>query len=114
MKTFSLTLLTLLTLSLPAAAQQRYRYECEGGKTFEAEYLSEQVRLTLAGQEITLPQVRSASGTRYSDGQTALFTKGSDAFIEVDGIRTYSACLGKEANAASQSPNADQPVRGLW
>ena len=108
MKTSGLALLTLLALTLPAVAatpQRLYRYQCEGGRTFEATYTVDQVKLTLAGREaITLPQVRSASGVRYSDGKLTLFTKGNDAFIEEDGTPTYSACIGE----------LTQPVRGLW
>jgi membrane-bound inhibitor of C-type lysozyme len=70
MKIPSLVLLTLLTLPLPATAQQRlYRYQCEGGKTFEASYSANQAMLTLPGrQAVRLPEVRAASGARYSDG----------------------------------------------
>ncbi len=111
-KPLSIALLVLIALTLPATAQQRlYRYQCEDGKTFEAEYLIEQAQLTLAGRKLTLPQVRSASGTRYSDGQTTLFTKGTEAFIEENGTRTYSACVGQ---LAASQPNSAQPVRGLW
>ena len=121
MKTSSLILLSLLVLTLPATAQQRlYRYQCGGGKTFEASYSTDQALLALAGREaITLPQVRSASGARYSNGPITLFTKGMDAFIEEGNIRTYDACVGQAIQPHSQTPPRPtpaptQPVRGLW
>ncbi len=108
----------LLALALPATAQlppsgNFYRYQCEGGKTFEVVYVPEQARLTLAGREpITLPQIETGSGARYSDGSITLLTKGTDAFIEEDGRRTYSGCAGLLSESGSASPA--QPVRGLW
>jgi membrane-bound inhibitor of C-type lysozyme len=116
MRTCSLAGLTLLALTLPVAAQQRfYRYECEAGKTFEASYGAEQVQLTLDGRTpISLPQVVAASGARYSNGTITLFTKGNDAFIEEGGNRTHSDCVGQMASADSPTQSSSEPVRGLW
>jgi len=77
--------------------------------------------LTLAGREaIRLPQVRSASGARYSNGTITLFTKGMDAFIEEGSARPYDTCVGQvlQSNSGQTPPNPTpapaQPVRGLW
>lgn len=98
--------LMLVTAVLPAHAQSRaVSYQCDGGRSFEAEYTTQpnQARLTMGtAQPTTLAQVPSADGARYSDGTTTLFTKGNDAFIEENGKTTYNNCI------AQSSPGTEQ------
>lgn len=103
------TLPAILTIiTLPAQAQQQiYTYQCNGGKGFQAEFLHESAKLTLPNQNnpLTLPQVVSASGVSYSDGRTMLFTKGEEAFIEVEGETAYQNCLAQVTCEQSQQTN---------
>lgn len=96
----SLTLGIQNTIPLQAIAPQPLMiaqrktiiYQCNQGRSFEAEYTATTARVTLDKQTLSLPQVPVASGVRYSDGRTTLSTKGDEAFIEVDNQITYRDC----------------------
>jgi len=107
----SFTLSAILTIvTLPAQAQQQiYTYQCQGGKGFQAEFLPESAKLTLSNKDnpLTLPQVVSASGVSYSDGRTMLFTKGEEAFIEVEGETAYENCMAQVTCQPNQQTNVD-------
>jgi putative lipoprotein len=83
----------LLVLFRSAAAQSpaplAVWFTCADGRSIEATFDNREpprVTLNLAGTTIGLPQVVSASGARYSDGQTVFWTKGREAlFAIVDG-----------------------------
>lgn len=93
---------TLATLPLAANAQEptqestaAYRYECAAGETFQAEFSSIGAIVQLNDETLTLAQIPSGSGARYSDGTTTLYTKGEEAFVEVNGETTYADCLAQ-------------------
>lgn len=101
---------TFTLMTLPVQAQQQiYTYQCDAEKGFQAEFSQEFAKLTLSGQDETLilPQVVSASGVSYSDGRTMLFTKGEEAFIEVEGEMAYQNCLAQVACQPSQQLNSE-------
>ncbi|GAB4364749.1 MAG: hypothetical protein Kow00121_00690 [Elainellaceae cyanobacterium] len=111
----------MVTVALPVKAQEApivYRYQCSAGQTFEAEYSPEVATIQLEDETLTLTQIPAASGVRYSDGTTTLYTKGNEAFIQVDDEITYNDCLGQaiasEAQPASSSPPDSAPVPALW
>lgn len=82
----------------PSPDGTRYTYDCEEGGTFSMlAYPAEMERATLFldGETLELPQVRSGSGVRYSDGTVTLHTSGLEAFIEEDGEMTYAGCVGQ-------------------
>jgi membrane-bound inhibitor of C-type lysozyme len=84
----------VLALSVPAQAQTVANYICDDDQTFEVTYDGNEAQLVLDDQDpITLTSVVAASGARYSDGTTTLYTQGQEAFVEVDGDRTYNNCL---------------------
>ena len=66
------------------------RYRCGGGEQIDATYYGLKdrslsfVRLTLPdGRQLTLPQLSSASGARYSaDQDTTWWTKGDGGFLQ--------------------------------
>ena len=66
------------------------RYRCGGGEKIDATYYGLKdrslsfVRLTLPdGRQLTLPQLSSASGARYSaDQDTTWWTKGDGGFLQ--------------------------------
>jgi membrane-bound inhibitor of C-type lysozyme len=51
--------------------------------------------LTIDRKWIYLPKVPSASGTKYSDGNSTLWLKGEIATIEVDKGNPYQNCRPK-------------------
>ena len=67
---------------------------------FTARFEPEAAILTLPDRELRLPQVRSGSGARYSDGETTFWIKGESATLEIGG-KTYADCHGE----ASKSPS---------
>lgn len=109
--------LTLATLPLPAKAQEpteestmSYRYECAAGETFQAEFSPIGAIVQLSNETLTLAQIPSGSGARYSDGTTTLYTKGEEAFIEVNGETTYAECFGQsitEENTAESETTVE-------
>lgn len=91
-----------------------FAYQCANDGSFEARYQPERVELRLnGGQRYTLPQVPSASGVRYSDGDTTLFTKGNAAFIEMNGAIAYEDCSTQTAfrEAPAPRPHGSRPPR---
>ncbi|NJP11604.1 MAG: lysozyme inhibitor [Leptolyngbyaceae cyanobacterium RU_5_1] len=93
----------LPVLSQEAKVTSQVQYECDEGKGFLAEYLDDKsVRTTFGSKELTLPQVESASGARYSDGTVTLNTKGNEAFVEVGDKTVFNNCV------------ATGSVQGLW
>lgn len=66
-------------------------YRCEEDYRFVAQAESGLIRLFLPDATRTLPQVRAASGAKYSDGAATFWSKGQDATLEIDG-RAYRTC----------------------
>ena len=59
---------------------------------FIAKFLDSKVEIALAGRTLTLPQVISGSGARYSDGATTFWNKGDTALFEMNGV-SYKNCI---------------------
>ena len=81
---------------LSAAAAINAPFECNNRKTITAMFSNREVRISLSdGREITLPQVASASGARYSnsDGSFVFLNKSNTASIQEFGRTTYSGCV---------------------
>ncbi|MBN7798047.1 MliC family protein [Parahaliea mediterranea] len=72
-------------------ANPKYTYECEG-YTFTAFYRPEEMTLWLRDGQRVLPQVRSASGARYSDGEVEFFGKGDKGMLSI-GDSQYRDCV---------------------
>lgn len=99
MRAFALCLL-LLGLALPARAGDDgrvlgpYHYACDDGTRFTALFDNRLPALVLtfeSGETLTLPQVLSGSGIRYSDGRHEFWGKGADASWTV-GKRLPTQC----------------------
>ena len=56
-----------------------------------------QVRYLMLKESIVLREVDSASGSRYSDGETTLSLKGDEAMVEIRGVSPYSSCKISES-----------------
>jgi membrane-bound inhibitor of C-type lysozyme len=65
------------------------------------------------GRVFTLEQTASASGVRYAntDDQIVFFTKGDEAFLEENGIATYTGCMAEGAESPTENPDgpSEQP-----
>ena len=51
--------------------------------------------VTLPDGTLELPQVEAASGARYSDGTTTFWTKGDEAFVQVNDETVISDCVAQ-------------------
>jgi membrane-bound inhibitor of C-type lysozyme len=82
----------------PAAPVIRATFVCGADKRLNAIFDNGPqpgVRLSLSdGREMDLPQVVSASGVRFANGDESFvfWNKGNTAFIEENGKRTYRDC----------------------
>ena len=72
-------------------------YACDEGKSFALE-LYENVDiafLTVPGKRLYLHRMPSASGVKYSDGNTTLWIKGQKASVEIEGQTEFKNCSVK-------------------
>jgi membrane-bound inhibitor of C-type lysozyme len=72
-----------------------YSYQCEDGSAFKAEFVPEGAIVYLEDETLNLEQIPAASGARYSDGTTTLFTQENEAFVEVDGETVLNNCVAE-------------------
>ncbi|MCU0524709.1 MAG: MliC family protein [Elainella sp. Prado103] len=93
----------------PESFESAYRYQCDGDSSFVARYGEGRAELMLGRQRIRLPQVRSASGAQYSDGTILLVTKGNEAFLEINQVRTHADCVGERVEMATPAPISPRP-----
>lgn len=118
--TFSFCIFSSLLPILPAISETEpnlITFKCDDGTSFTGQFFREEAIFNLPGQgEITLPQVVSASGAKYTDDNITVWTKGQEAFVEVDNQITLKNCLQvretlTENVVASPSPLADTSWR---
>jgi len=91
----------VLTVGFGCSSNKAFKsgvtYTCDEGKSFVIE-LYENVDitfLTIPGKRFYLHRVSSASGIKYSDGNTTLWIKGQTAFVEIDGQAEFRNCSVK-------------------
>ncbi len=78
-------------------------YKCDEGKSFSAVYFDNgTAQATFGSKVLMLDQIKAASGARYGDGSTTLYTKGNTAFVEVGSTTVFANCVAKTS------------VQGLW
>jgi membrane-bound inhibitor of C-type lysozyme len=75
-----------------AVAVSRATYKCDGKVAFEVVFEVGKVRYLMLKESTVLREVDSASGSRYSDGETTLWLKGDEAMVEIRGVSPYSSC----------------------
>ena len=68
-------------------------FECQDGYTFTAKQKQSGMLLYMPRERITLPQVASDEGVKYSDGTMTLVTKGKDALFSPDVIGGALVCV---------------------
>ena len=69
-------------------------YTCTDEVRFSARVRGDSVTLAFPEGAVTLPQVRAASGAKYSAGDTTFWSRGSTAILEAGG-RRYTDCGGR-------------------
>ncbi|MCX5833454.1 MAG: MliC family protein [Deltaproteobacteria bacterium] len=84
----------LAAVTLSCAQAKSVTYRCDEGKNFVVVFDSKGdfATLKLSEREVSLPRVLSASGAKYSDGQTTFLGKGAEAFVEIDGRIVCQNC----------------------
>jgi membrane-bound inhibitor of C-type lysozyme len=94
---FILILTIVLGCSSSKAFKSGITYRCDEGKSFVLE-LYENVDiafLMVPGKRFYLHRMPSASGLKYSDGNTTLWIKGQNASVEIGGYTEFKNCLVK-------------------
>ncbi|ATM85779.1 MliC family protein [Yersinia enterocolitica] len=88
------TVLVLAGCSLVQPKNQTLHYQCGTTQlTVMQDNQHEKVSLILDGEQLTLPQVRAASGVKYSDGRYTFWSKGNTAFVERDDKVIINDCV---------------------
>lgn len=59
-----------------------YVYACDNMAPVVARFLDSKVRLRIGRREMVLPQARSASGARYTNGYVVFWIKGTGAMFD--------------------------------
>ena len=86
----------ILAIGAPAHAAEA-RYRCSGGEKLIARFSPPgspkgEVALTFdTGRELTLPQVMSADGGRYANGDIEFWIKGRSATLTMNGVKKTCA-----------------------
>ena len=82
----------ILAFASPALAAEA-RYACGGGGKLTAKFSppgSPRAKVALTfdeGRELNLPQVMSADGGRYANGDVEFWIKGRSATLTINGVR---------------------------
>lgn len=116
MKSIYVVLIAILSNTIPITAQSqvepnRVTYQCEKEQSLQVTFLAQSnvypdgaAAVTFPdGKTLTLPQVISGSGARYSDGKTTFWTKGEGGFVEVNDKVTIDNCVAVSKDASSSS-----------
>ncbi|WP_145573724.1 MliC family protein [Yersinia alsatica] len=75
--------MALVGCSLVQPKNEILHYQCGTTKlTVMQDNKQDKVSFVLDGEQLTLPQVRAASGSKYSDGHYTFWSKGNSAFVE--------------------------------
>lgn len=75
-----------------ASDTRTYVYVCDNAYSFVARVEGAHAWLFLPGNTVQLPQVRSASGVKYSDGGVTFWLKAEEALLDLPGAK-YRDCI---------------------
>jgi hypothetical protein len=90
----------------PANTARSFSYQCSNNQTFEVTFLPERALLRLPNQpEIILTQVEN-NATTYSSGDVIFNATQNNAFVEINGQRTYQSCTTNAADSSDTSSSA--------
>jgi len=84
--------------SITAISVQTYVYECPDDFSFIARIENDKAWLFLPGKTINLPQVQSASGSKYTSNGYTFRSKGEEAMIKSSEGK-HSGCKNNRAKA---------------
>ena len=73
-------------------------YECQSGNSFTVNIEGRMAWVFLPEQTVSLPKISSASGVKYSDGQSTFWSKGNKAMFE-RGSTVYKDCVNNPGKA---------------
>ncbi len=81
-----------------SAEAKTYVYECQEDYQFVARTEGENIWLFLPQKTVKLPHIISASGAKYSEGDTLFWSKGNEVMLKYDG-RNYHGCVNNRKKA---------------
>jgi putative hemolysin len=88
-------------------------FNCAELKNIQAVFYKNKVEIALSdGRKMSLPQVISASGARYSneDESFVFWNKGNTAFVEEGGNSTFKECIDQGSVKSEVSANIANPA----
>ncbi len=89
-----LLMLTSFGCSSGKAFKSGVTYKCDEEKRFVVDFYDKVdiVFLTVREKTFSLHRMSSASGIKYSDGNTTFWIKGDTAFVETNGRTEFNNC----------------------
>ena len=94
-------LILILAIGFGCSSNKAFKsgitYNCDEGRSFVVEFYEKVdiVFLTVPGKTFSLHRMPSASGTKYSDGNTTFWIKGESVFVETNGRIEFNNCSPK-------------------
>ena len=83
-----------MAADVPAALDMSTTYSCPDGQNLVVRFHGDRADFDLSGQTYSLPQVVSASGTRYSDDKVTLWNKGNEIVVTEPG-KADAICISR-------------------
>lgn len=77
---------------VPDALTKTFVFECDSAFSFTAQLVNATATIILPEKTYELKQIEAASGAKYSDGEITFWTKGEEAFLELEDT-TYRKCV---------------------
>lgn len=85
---------------------ETYVFECPNKESYTVRIENNNASLFLPMGFVSLPRVQSASGTKYSDGTTTVWLRGTQAILNVGG-KPLGACINNSGAAAWEKARLD-------
>jgi len=85
----------IVWVMITACPSSKRTYVCSDGNRFQVTmtHNGEKALVRLGERLLELPHVRSASGAKYSDGETTFWSKGNQAFITTNDKVSHKDCI---------------------
>ncbi len=77
---------------VPDELIKTFVFECDSTFSFTVQLINEKAKVILPEKTYELKQMEAASGAKYSDGEITFWTKGEEAFLELEDT-TYRNCV---------------------
>ena len=77
--------------TIPGIQKETFVFDCDSAFSFTVQLAGETAKVFLPEKTYELKQKEAASGAKYSNGEITFWTKGEEAFVELEDT-TYQNC----------------------